>query len=224
MNGHDEGKTLVYNISNFHDNNIQGYKAASFSDAGNIMISYSSINGIPMSINGFALQKVLQDELGFDGFLVSDYDIITRVEKQGAPTSFIKMSREVAFANIFNAGIDMFMVPTDIEEFFKLAKVCLQRRLIHEDRLNDAVKKILAVKFTLGLVRKIEAGVDTAERFLRSSSILLKPTAAEFVWQDALKAAQESLVLLKNENSVLPINIKEKKYVILVGERVVDKL
>jgi hypothetical protein len=55
FNGHDEGKNLVYNITKFLENNLQGYVGAVDSDAGNIMISYSSTNGIPMSINGFAL-------------------------------------------------------------------------------------------------------------------------------------------------------------------------
>jgi beta-glucosidase len=72
-NGYDEGNAIVYNFTSFYRKNLKGYEAAINSNTGSIMASYSAINGIGMAMNGGLLTGKLKNELGFDGFIISDY-------------------------------------------------------------------------------------------------------------------------------------------------------
>lgn len=79
MNGNDEGNTRASNITKFLEVNLAGYRGALKANTGNIMVSYSAINDIAMSINTDLLQGLLKESMGFDGFLISDYDAVGKV-------------------------------------------------------------------------------------------------------------------------------------------------
>lgn len=74
--GANQGDARVYNFKNYINHNIQGYKGAIESEIGTVMASYSAINDVPMSINSYYLQSLLRTDLGFDGFVISDYDTV----------------------------------------------------------------------------------------------------------------------------------------------------
>jgi beta-glucosidase len=84
------------------------------------MISYSSILGYPMAINAPILTDKLKGELGFDGFIISDYDELSKIAEQGLPTQRFNMHRDDAVCYIINAGIDMMMLPVYIEGIIEM--------------------------------------------------------------------------------------------------------
>ena len=119
------------------------------------MVSYSSINWIPNAI-GPAIQTILRQKLQFDGFVISDYDEMQRIIGQKMPTNFNIMNASWdSVSTMLNAGVDMFMIPgyrgtgaiSDVIIGFKNG---LKNKTITEDRLNDAVARIISVKLALG--------------------------------------------------------------------------
>lgn len=77
-NGYDEGNTIVYNFTTFYEKNIKGYIGAIAANTGSIMASYSAINGIGIAMNAGLLIGKLKNELGFDGFIISDYSEVAK--------------------------------------------------------------------------------------------------------------------------------------------------
>jgi beta-glucosidase len=77
--GANQGDARVYSFKNFITHNIQGYKGAIDSEVGTVMVSYSAINDIPMSLNSYYLQNLLRTDLGFGGFVISDYNQVGKV-------------------------------------------------------------------------------------------------------------------------------------------------
>lgn len=143
-------------MKKFLEVNMAGYLGALEANTGNIMVSYSAINDIAMSINTALLQGKLKDEAGFDGFLISDYDAVGKVANQGKPTTGVKMSLKQAYLMTLNAGMDMMMQApnndNEVRKYFTYTKELLQSGDLQIDRLNDAVRRILAVKLAMGLV------------------------------------------------------------------------
>ena len=124
------------------------------------MVSYSSINWIPNAI-GPQIQTILRQTLKFDGFVISDYDEMQRIINQKMPTNFNIMNASWdSVSTMLNAGIDMFMIPgyrgtgaiTDVITGFKNA---LKNKTITEDRINDAVARIISVKLALGAANQV---------------------------------------------------------------------
>ncbi|MDZ4656999.1 MAG: glycoside hydrolase family 3 N-terminal domain-containing protein [Bythopirellula sp.] len=160
---------------------------------GTIMPSYSSWNGVKCSASKELLTDILKDELGFAGFLISDYNAIDQITKDYKEA--IKIST--------NAGMDMFMVPEKYREFIKLLTELVNAGEVSMDRIDDAVVRILQVKAALGL---LDPGVKlTADKALQEK--FGSPAHREV----ARQAVRESLVLLKNENKVLPISPQAKR-------------
>jgi beta-glucosidase len=163
------------------------YIAAIKAGALNIMVSYSGWQGLKMHGHHHLLTEVLKGELGFQGFLVSDWlavDQLTADYYAGMVMSI-------------NAGLDMIMVPFDFKRFIQMMIQAVEQGDISEARIDDAVTRILRAKFALGLFE--QPYPDTDEAFL-----------AEFGSQShrqvAREAVQKSLVLLKNEGQVLPLS------------------
>ena len=156
LEGIDEGNSRVYDFQAFYNKNIQGYRGAIEGGVSTIMISYSSILGYPMAINTPILTDKLKGELGFDGFIISDYDELSKIAEQGMPTQRFKMHRDDAVCYIINSGIDMMMLPVYIEGIVDMyqgqIKECLKIGDMHMERIDDAVKRIIAVKLAFGLV------------------------------------------------------------------------
>lgn len=123
------------------------------SGIGSVMASYSAINFVPLS-SGPYLKSLLRGDLGFDGFVISDYSEIDKLSGQYLPTSLEIMKRNESVATMFAAGIDMFMIPDkgSMLDYISFVKMALQNNTLTMDRLNDAVARILSVKLALGVV------------------------------------------------------------------------
>ncbi|NNJ61673.1 MAG: beta-glucosidase [Dactylosporangium sp.] len=163
------------------------FQAAVNRGVGSIMVSFSSVNGVKMHGNTYLITDVLKGELGFAGFVVSDWAGIDQLD--GLP-GFTQA--EVAAA--VNAGIDMIMVPYEYGSFITALTDAVTAGQISMARVDDAVSRILAKKFELGLFE--EPLTD------RSYTATVGGTAHRDL---ARQAVRESQVLLKNEGDVLPL-------------------
>ncbi len=175
------------------DIHMQGYVSAIKAGVGTIMPSYSSWNGVKCSGSKRLLTEILKDELKFEGFLISDYDAID--EMPGDYKSQIETS--------VNAGMDMFMVPTKYRELFRLLLELVTENRVPRSRIDDAVKRILRVKFAVGLMNTSRSPL--ADRRLHQSF------GSPAHRQVARECVSQSLVLLKNKNRTLPVSKRLKR-------------
>jgi len=161
------------------------YQAAVNSGAMSVMVSFSSWNGVKMHAQRYLLTDVLKGELGFQGFIVSDWGGINQVD----PDYY------QAVVTAINAGIDMNMVPFYYQRFFYTMKYAMENGDIAQARIDDAVRRILRAKFMLGLFENPYGDPDLAVTVGSEEHRAL-----------ARQAVRESLVLLKNNNHALPID------------------
>ena len=174
------------------------YQKAIDAGVGTIMASFNSINDLKCHANGYLFNDLLKGEMGFDGFVISDWQGIDEIP--GDYKSDIIKS--------VNAGLDMIMVPGNIKgggqhykTFIKLFKEAVDEGLILEERLDDAVRRILRIKFRSGLMDSPMADRN-----------LLKKVGSDEHKAIAREAVQKSLVLLKNDG-VLPLVSSKNYYV-----------
>ncbi|WP_295072955.1 glycoside hydrolase family 3 protein [Ruminococcus sp.] len=166
-------------------------------DAGTqtIMISHASLNGVKMHENKKYIM-MLKEEMGFEGFIVSDWESIQNIPD--------KSYEEQVIAAI-NAGIDMLMEPNKFDEARDVIIDAVKNGDITEERVNDAVTRIIKVKKDYGYFD---------DPLFEKSATKQKETGSKEYREVAEKLVEESLVLLKNENSVLPIKSGSSVYVI----------
>ena len=166
-----------------------------------VMINSGEVNGIPGHANKHLLTDVLKEEWGFAGFAVSDWEDFINLYKVAQTDSTIKD----AIATAINAGVDMSMVPnnpqykTYCQEFIGLVK---QGR-VSQKRLDDAVRRILRVKYKLDLFERPYTKKEDYPSF-----------ASKEHMQKAYLSAAESITLLKNDKNILPIKTSSKIMVI----------
>jgi beta-glucosidase len=166
------------------------FAAAVKAGAHTVMVNSSEIEGIPVHANKYLLTEVLRDELGFRGFIVSDWGDIKNLVSihHVAPTE--KDATRMAVL----AGIDMSMVPSSYS-FSDLMLQLVQEGTIPMSRVDDAVRRILILKYQLGLF-------DDPMRGASASTVIGSPESRSV----NLQAAEESITLLKNEGGVLPLS------------------
>ena len=177
-------------LRNIH---MKGYVDAIAAGVKTIMVSYSSFNGTKMSANEHLLTEVLKNELGFKGILVSDWDAINQLS--GPPSQQIKTA--------INAGLDMVMMSTNYISFLTNLKTLVQNGDIAQSRIDDAVRRILKVKYEAGLF----------DQALADRTFTLTVGSSEHR-EIARTCVQESLVLLRNSpslSSTLPLNVSLPK-------------
>lgn len=167
---------------------MQGYLSTVRAGVGSIMPSYSSWNGVKVSGSKRLLTEILKDELGFEGFLISDYRAIGQI------TPDFKHAIEISI----NAGMDMAMEPTDYVRFINLLLELVKENKVPLTRIDDAVTRILRVKFALGLMDK--------NRSLFADRSLHRTFGTPAHRQVARECVRQSLVLLKNEKNTLPLS------------------
>jgi len=182
---------------------LPGYVAAIEAGVGSIMPSYSSWHGEKCSGSHRLLTEILKDELGFEGFLISDYNAID--DLPGDQRSDVKQS--------INAGMDMVMVPQRYREFYATLKDLVEKGDVPMSRIDDAVTRILRTKFALGLFDAARSPL--ADRNLQKSFGSSEHRAL------ARQAVRESLVLLKNEKHALPL-AKSAKRIHVAGKNADD--
>lgn len=172
------------------------YKAAIDAGAETVMASFSSWNGVKMHAQKKLLTDVLKGELGFNGFIVSDWGAIDQIDAD--------YYRAVVTA--INAGVDMNMAPYDYKKFITTLTQAVEKGDVPQARIDDAVRRILTVKFNKGLFEQPIPQTDAAT--------LLDNAAHRTL---AREAVQKSLVLLKNENQTLPLK-KDARVIFVAGE------
>ena len=182
-NGVDQGDTQL-DEQTLREIHMAGYVSAIETGVGSIMVSFNSWNGQKMHGNHYLLTQVLKGELGFTGFLISDWAGIDQL-----PGDY-KSDIETAI----NAGLDMIMVPDKYVEFITLLKELIQEGKIPISRIDDAVRRILRIKFRMGLFER-----PLTDRTYTTSIGSLSHR------QVARECVRQSLVLLKNEHHTLPL-------------------
>ncbi|MBR5513622.1 MAG: glycoside hydrolase family 3 protein [Ruminococcus sp.] len=165
-------------------------------DAGvqTIMISHSSLNGVKMHENKEYIMK-LKDEMGFEGFIVSDWGSVGNISGATYEEQIIKS---------VNAGIDMLMETDRFNEAYDIIIDAVNSGEISEERINDAVTRIIRVKKNAGIFDDpLFENLKTEQK--ETGSLEYRKVAEQLV--------EESLVLIKNENSVLPLEEGAKVYI-----------
>lgn len=176
------------------------YVAAIDAGARSIMVSYSSWNGDKMHGQAYLITDVLKGELGFDGFVVSDWGAIDQIDA----------NYYNAVVAAINAGIDMNMVPTKYTLFIDTLTMAVENGDVPMERIDDAVRRILTVKFELGLF---------AQPF--ADETMLDVIGSDAHRQLARQAVRESLVLLHHDGETLPLD-RETAVVFVAGEAADD--
>jgi beta-glucosidase len=174
------------------------YEAAIEAGAMVIMASFSSWQDTKMHGETYLLTDVLKGELGFEGFIVSDWQAIDQLP--GDYYSDVVTS--------INAGIDMNMVPYNAVTFITTLRQAVENGDVSEERIDDAVLRILKVKFMLGLFENPTTEPDPS---------LFAVVGSEEHRELARQAVRESLVLLQNEGDVLPL-AKDTPIIFVAGE------
>ena len=188
-NGIDQGDTIC-DEATLRKLYLPPYRAAIKAGVGSIMVSYSSWNGRKMHGNQYLLTDVLKGELGFRGFLVSDWAAIDQL----SPDYKHDVEQSV------NAGLDMVMIPNGLDktnnyaEFIQDLKDLVAAGQVPQARIDDAVRRILRIKFQLGLF----ASTATDPQL---TAAVGSPAHREV----ARECVRESLVLLKNDQHTLPL-------------------
>jgi beta-glucosidase len=198
--GVDQGNT-VCDEATLRKLFLPPYRDAIKAGVGSIMVSYSSWNGAKMHGNKYLLTDVLKGELGFQGFLVSDWAAIDQL----SPDFKSDIEKSI------NAGLDMIMIPNGADkpnnyvEFIGDLKALIAEGKVSQARIDDAARRILRIKFALGLFEstatdpKLTAAIGSPEH---------RAVARECV--------RESLVLLKNDKHTLPLS-KNIKHLAVIG-------
>ena len=166
----------------------------------NVMMSHNDLNGVPCHTNSWLMTDVLRKEWGFRGFIVSDWMDIEHCVDQHRTAA----NNKEAFYQSIMAGMDMHMHgpewQTAVVELVKEGR-------IPESRIDESVRRILTVKFRLGLFEHPYSDVKTRDRVINDPEHK----------RTALEASRNSIVLLKNENDLLPLDAQKYKKVLVTG-------
>ena len=166
---------------------IEAIKAGSHT----IMINSGIINGVPVHANYELLTKLLREELGFQGLIVSDWGDIENMYNRDR----VAANNREAVKMVINAGLDMSMIAYNYEPFCNDLVALVKDGEVKMSRIDDAVSRILTLKFKLDLFNKPTVNYKDYPKF----------GSKEF-GQKAYQAAAEAITLLKNNNNILPIN------------------
>lgn len=172
------------------------FQAAIDAGAVSVMINSGEINGIPVHANPKILVELLRNEMGFKGMAVTDWEDIIKLEKNHRVAHDLKEAVYLAVV----AGIDMCMVPNDFE-FTRLLIELVKEGKISQDRINQSVRRILYMKYQLGIMKHPMGKLDYPN------------FGCEKFQKIALKTALSSITLLKNENELFPLSAGKKMYV-----------
>ncbi len=176
------------------------FHAAVKAGAGTLMSSFNEIAGVPSSANRHLMTGILRNEWGFNGFVVSDWTAITELHLHG-----ISADDAQSAALAINAGVDMDM---EGSLYLKYLPMLVKEGKISESVVNEAVRRVLRMKFKLGLF-------DDPYRYGDSKREKAETLSAPFI-AAALNAARQSIVLLKNDSNVLPLK-KSIKTLAVIG-------
>lgn len=175
------------------------FKKAVEAGVGTLMSSFNEINGIPSSANPQLLNRILRKEWNFDGFVVSDWNSIGELIQHGIAVD-LKDAAKLAF----NSGVDIDM---ESDAYFDFLKTLIEEGVIPEESLNQSVKRIIKIKFRLGLF-------DDPFKYSNSEREI-KTALNEKIIKTSREVAKRSIVLLKNKNGILPLSKNIKKIAVI---------
>ena len=191
--------TTSMSVSNLYNVYLPAFRAAMEEGAATVMAAFNDLNGIPCTVNRWLLRDILKGEMGLEGFVVSDANAIRECVAHG-----IAENDRDAGVQAAQAGMDMDMGTHIYKDFLKAE---VENGTMPMDVIDEAVRRILSVKVWLGLFNNPyvpEEDIEAYEKGLPTEHIAL-----------CRKAAEESMVLLKNEGNLLPLSRKQK--ISLVG-------
>jgi beta-glucosidase len=186
--GHDRTPALIPEIT-MREYFLPPFAAAVRAGALSVMVNSGEVNGIPGHVNTWLLKDVLRGEMGFDGVVVSDWEDIRKLVNIHRVAATEKDATRIAVM----AGIDMSMVPSAYS-FSDLLVELVEEGTVPMARIDEAVTRILTMKGRVGLFEEPLRGAQAATEVGSAASRKL-----------ALEAARESLILLKNDASALPL-------------------
>jgi beta-glucosidase len=192
--GRDYNRASLSNLD-LHNVYLPPFRAAADAGCRTLMTTFSEVNGVPGTAHHYLLRDVLKGSWKFRGLVVSDWNSIIEMIQHGYSADAAEAARQAA-----NAGVDMEMVSPTYQEHLA---TLVERGAVPQEAIDDAVRRILRVKFELFGAK---AGVVPRRGLLRPQSLEL-----------ARKAARESIVLLKNENKVLPLQSDAIKRLAVIG-------
>lgn len=194
QNGKDQGNVIL-DETTLRSIHLFPYDGAIGAGVQTVMASYSSINGQKMHGSAYWLTSVLKNEKQFDGLLVSDWAAIRQLPG----------SNEDQITNSINAGLDIIMLPDNYREFIATLKSLVETNKVPLTRIDDAVRRILTVKYRLGLWQKT-----------KTDRSLTGTVGSEAHRQVAREAVRKSLVVLKNDKNILPLS-KSRSSLLVTG-------
>lgn len=197
--GKDRTPTTI-SETDLREYHLPAFKAAIDAGSHTIMINSGIINGVPVHSNHDILTKLLKEELGFKGLVVTDWGDIEYLHTRDK----VAATHKEAIMLAINAGIDMSMVPYQYEPFCNGLVELVKEGKVKEERINDAVRRILRVKYALNLFERPTTNPKDYPKF----------GSKEFE-QAAYQMAAESITLLKNQQNILPL--KKTAKVLVAG-------
>ena len=189
INGHDRSEAQVP-IRYLQDIFLPSYAGGIDGGAGTVMADSGSVNGIPATASHFLLTEELRNRLGFKGVVISDFGDVPAL----AGTYHVAADLAGAAALAVNAGVDMAMLPFNADQWQSAMTQDVQTGKISVERINQSVRRILTLKFKLGLFDHPFVDASAAD------------TAVTAGRKATLQAAQESITLLRNQSNLLPLS------------------
>jgi len=211
-NGKDRGNTAASD-SVLRAVHLPGYEAVVEQGVLSVMASFNQINGVHQHIDSTRLTGWLKTELGFDGYIISDWQGIANPNQPGftSPDGYGPGSNQGptltkdAVRKAINAGIDLAMEPGSHTNFITYLTALVNENSVTEDRINDAVRRILRAKFRAGRMDNVAGPSEYVGKTANKNSAEHRAIARE--------AVRKSQVLLKNDNSALPLSKTAKIHV-----------
>ena len=193
-----------YNIQDFSERKLREvylppFQAAIDAGVASLMCAYSAYDGEPLTANQFLMQDVLRDEMGFKGLVMTDYKTINNLVKTG-----VAENDTIATINAINAGIDMDMTS---QKYVSLLPFLVESGKVSMEQVDNAVRRVLMLKKKAGLLNDPFAYLNSENE---KAELLSERNIAE-----TKDIALKSMVLLKNEKSVLPISSNVKNIAVI---------
>lgn len=195
MTNSGQDRTPAYvSLSELREKHFAPFKAAIEAGALSVMVNSASVNGIPTHADRELLTGWLKEGLGWDGVIVTDWsDIVNLYTREKIVTDY-----KDAIRQSINAGVDMSMIPYDVN-FCPLLIELVREGKVSEERIDDAASRIIRMKLRLGLI-------DTPNTYLKD----YPKFQGDEIRRACYEAACESITLLKNEESLLPLSTDSK--------------
>ena len=191
----EAGRDYVYteiSAQTLWDTYLLPYEMGVKAGAATLMSSFNDISGVPGSANHYTMTEILKERWKHDGFIVSDWGAVEQLKNQG-----LAATKKDAARYAFNAGLEMDMMS---HAYDRHLKELVEEGKVTMAQVDESVRRVLRVKFRLGLFERPYTPVtNEKDRFFRPQSMAV-----------AAQLAAESMVLLKNDNQILPLTNKKK--------------